>query len=169
MKTIIIIFSLLVITANNCTGGGLTWKYVKYDIKRKYPHVQQMTVSKLAATNLTTYLLIDVRTAKEYKVSHLKNAVNIESTKEILKLIKNKKKEKIILYCSVGYRSSDIANQLLSHGVTNIYNFEGSLFEWINSGHKVYDANGVSLYAHPYNKAWGLLLESKYHPQKSGH
>ena len=169
MKTIITIFSLLIIVANNCIGDGLTWKYVKYDVKRKYPNVQQITVSELVSTNLAEYLLIDVRAAKEYNISHLKNAVNVESTKEILKLIKSQKKDKTILYCSVGYRSSDIANQLLSYGATNIYNLEGSLFEWINSGHKVYNANGVSSYAHPYNKAWGLLLESKYHPQKSGH
>lgn len=158
-----LITALFILTAINCAGDKLTWKYVKYDIKRKYPNVQQMTVADLAATNLTDYLLIDVRKKEEYKVSYLKNAINIESAKEILTLTKQNQNKKIILYCSVGYRSSDIANQLLSLGVTNIYNLEGSIFEWVNSGHKVYNAKGITKYVHPYNKAWGILLNSKHH------
>ncbi len=160
---ILILFLFLFILATTSFGGGLTWKFVKYDIKRKYSTVPQMTVQELASTNTTDFLIIDVRKKKEYEISHLKNAVNIETAKEILALANKIKKKERILYCSVGYRSSDIANQLLAHNVTNIYNLEGSIFEWVNSGRTVYNKNGITNKVHPYNKAWGILLKAKYH------
>lgn len=153
---------LLILSASNSLAGELTWKLVKYNIKHKFPDVSQITVAELASTNRTEYLLIDVRAKDEYKVSHMKDAINLENVNQIAERIKNTKKVKIILYCSVGYRSADIANQLLAKGITNVYNLEGSIFEWVNSGHEIYDGNGKTSKVHPYNKSWGRLLNKKY-------
>ncbi len=59
-------------------------------------------------------ILIDVRTAKEYKEGHLKNAINIpyaEIKDKIREYVKDKD-EKIILYCRSGRRSG-IAKKIL--------------------------------------------------------
>lgn len=152
---------MLLMVAANCVGGELTWKLLKADIRHRLPDVLQMTVAELAATNMQEYVLVDVRKDAEYKVSHLKDAVNLTDVDKIIELIKDKNK-KVVVYCSVGYRSAYVAKDLMSRGVTNVYNLEGSIFEWVNLGHTVYDNKGVTVYVHPYNRVWGKLLNKKY-------
>ena len=38
----------------------------------------------------------------------------------------------IVVYCSVGYRSEKIAEELDKLGFTNVSNLYGGIFEWIN-------------------------------------
>lgn len=69
-------------------------------------------------------ILIDVRTEKEFKQGHLKNAINIPHT-EIKEKIKNHakdKEEKIILYCRSGRRSGIAKKILEGMGYKNVIN-----------------------------------------------
>ncbi|MBK7701286.1 MAG: rhodanese-like domain-containing protein [Saprospiraceae bacterium] len=50
--------------------------------------------------------------------------------------------KKIIVYCSVGYRSEKIATQLRKKGYKQVWNLYGSLFEWVNAGYDVSDKTG---------------------------
>lgn len=74
-----------------------------------------------------TSKIIDVRTEKEYKEGHLKNAINIPHTEireKINEYVKDKE-EKIILYCRSGRRSG-IAKKILEEmGYKNIINAGG--------------------------------------------
>ena len=77
-------------------------------------------------------ILLDAREKKEFEISHLKNACFVGYTtfnlKEIFKKIPNKK-SKIVVYCSLGIRSEDIAEKLKVAGYTNVLNLFGGLFE----------------------------------------
>ena len=65
----------------------------------------------------------------------------------------------ILLYCSVGYRSSRLADQLRRRGYSQAANLEGSLFAWANEGRPLVNAQGkAALRVHPYNETWGKLL-----------
>jgi len=76
--------------------------------------------------------LIDVRTPKEYKEGHLKNAVNInfyDNTflEEMSKLDKSKE---LYIYCRSGNRSGKAAKKLGEMGFTKVYDLEGGIILW---------------------------------------
>ena len=77
--------------------------------------------------------------------------------------------KKIVCYCSVGYRSSTLAQQLgeellkpkhqAIRSILELYNLEGSIFKWANEGKDLVDSNGEkTVVVHPYNFVWGKLL-----------
>ncbi len=49
---------------------------------------------------------------------------------------------KVVVYCSVGYRSEKIAEKLKAAGYKNVFNLYGGIFEWENQNLPVYDSNG---------------------------
>ncbi len=111
-------------------------------------------------------LLLDARESEEFAVSHLRDAQLTPSAREALALLADTPKNQLIVaYCSVGYRSAALAQELAARGFTNVYNLEGSLFEWANRGLPVYrDGRSVEK-VHPYNWWWGRLLDEKLHSQ----
>lgn len=70
----------------------------------------------------------------------------------------------IVVYCSVGYRSSRLARQLRTRGVKNVFNLEGSLFKWANEGRPVYRGSERVQEVHPFDEDWGELLDESLHP-----
>jgi rhodanese-related sulfurtransferase len=105
-------------------------------------------------------LFIDARERSEYYVSHIKNALfvgyenfNYDSLASV------KKDQKIIVYCSVGYRSEKVSEKLMAAGFTNVSNLVGGIFEWVNEGHAVVNTNGdTTQNVHAYSKTWGVWL-----------
>ena len=73
----------------------------------------------------------------------------------------------VVCYCSVGYRSSLVAQRLYRHYKEQektcppLHNLEGGLFQWANEGRPLAISNTV----HPYSSAWGKLLDSKLRAQ----
>ncbi|MFN0201376.1 MAG: rhodanese-like domain-containing protein [Bacteroidia bacterium] len=106
-------------------------------------------------------VLLDAREWKEYQVSHLKGARWIGYDNFKISAIKDiPKNTHIIVYCSVGYRSERIGEQLKAAGYTQVQNLYGGIFEWINAGLEVIDAAGKKTNkVHGYNKLWGKWVE----------
>ena len=69
-------------------------------------------------------IIIDVRTAKEYRAGHLENAVNIPHTEIAAKIADHakNKEDKIILYCRSGRRSGIAKKILVDIGYTCVVN-----------------------------------------------
>lgn len=120
--------------------------------------VPEVTVPQVKAMH--DLLLLDAREWSEYQVSHLKNAKFVGFDHfEIDKLKSLNKSQKIVVYCSVGYRSEKIADKLKQAGYTNVSNLYGGIFEWVNQGNPVVDEKGiVTDHVHAYNKTWGVWL-----------
>ena len=71
-------------------------------------------------------VFLDTRAKKEFKVSHIKGAQWVGFLSFHKRKVKDiPKDKKIILYCSVGYRSEKIAEKLVNEGFTNVYNLYG--------------------------------------------
>ncbi len=106
-------------------------------------------------------VLFDAREKEEYEVSHIAGAKYLGYKKfDPTTLANVDKDQKIVLYCSVGYRSEKIGERLLALGYTNVYNLYGSIFEWINQGNPVVDEQGkVIQKVHTYNKKWSQWVE----------
>lgn len=105
--------------------------------------------------------IFDTRKKEEYDISHIDGAQYLGYRDfDITRLKDIPKDSKIILYCSIGYRSEKIGEKLLKQGYTKVYNLYGSLFEWINQGYALVDKNGqTTKKIHTYNKNWSKWVE----------
>ena len=149
---------------------GVSWESVDEKIEREFPAVQAVSTQAL----LTRYelseralpVIIDVREGDEFRVSHLNDAINLESADAISELIAQRglsKSTEIIVYCSVGYRSASIAANLQARGFTKVLNLEHSLFEWANKGYPMTGASGSTDKVHPFSRAWSVLVDDSLH------
>ncbi len=148
-----------------------TWDSLVVSIRKKFPDARQLSTQALAdwlaATNKPAPLLADARAAAEFAVSHLKDARNLDSVDKV-KSSARTPAQPIVVYCSVGYRSSALAEKLQKAGFTNVWNLEGSLFAWVNEGRPVW-RGGTNLQparVHPYSAKWGQLLDARFHPAR---
>ena len=105
-------------------------------------------------------IIFDVREKQEYEVSHIQNAIHVGYNDfnliKTLKLIP--KNSMVIVYCSVGYRSGKITNQLRENYI-NAYNLEGGIFKWSNSKLNLFDSNNnITKKIHGYSKDWSKWI-----------
>ncbi len=105
-------------------------------------------------------VLLDTRTKEEFDISHIQGAqfVNYDSysSQDFKRIPKN---SKVIVYCSVGYRSERVGEKLLALGYKSVYNIYGGIFEWKNEGYKVVNKfNQPTDSVHTYNKSWSKWL-----------
>ncbi len=126
--------------------------------------VPYISVEELRMLQMEEYiLLLDAREKGEYDVSHLKNAefvgFNTFSPKEISEKIADKSRL-IVVYCSLGIRSEQVAEKLKNEGFTNVENLYGGIFEWKNKGYPVFDSLNIETQkVHAFSKPWGKWLE----------
>jgi rhodanese-related sulfurtransferase len=160
MKMLTIHFLSLLLIA--CQLAEPTWIDTKAQIRKKFPDVQQLSIREFQKKYSTAAFVVDVREPEEYEVSHLRYSVNLTDAGSIVKNFRKSGKHVLVLYCSVGYRSSKIAQQVQSSVSKPVYNLEGSLFEWANSGLPVYRGQKFVTGVHPYNSYWAKLLDKKY-------
>jgi rhodanese-related sulfurtransferase len=152
------------------TKDAVTWDAVFVWIQRDWPEVPQMSTRELAeriaTNNGARPLLIDVRTHQEYEISHLPGAVWAETPKQIASALREASDgQPVVLYCSVGVRSSKVAATLVRSGRTNVYNLQGSIFQWANEGRTLVANDRAVRVVHPYNERWGVLLNPQLHPR----
>jgi len=145
--------------------GRLSRSGVFKEISQRWHDVPQITTKELArqlahSDDQGPPVLIDVRESAEYKVSHLPGALNGGSPAEVLALVRDLPSNRpVVLYCSVGMRSSQAAAALMDSGHTHTFNLEGSIFKWANEGHPLVSNGQPTLAVHPYNEEWAVLLE----------
>ena len=108
-------------------------------------------------------ILLDSREPIEFKTSHLKNAICVGYDSFNLNVIKPKlpnKDSKIVVYCSLGIRSEDIAEKLKKAGYTNVYNLYGGIFEWKNNDLEVINSQEKATDSiHTFSKEWSRWLK----------
>ena len=121
--------------------------------------VPLISVDSLQA-NFNDFTILDAREKEEFNVSHLTNAIfvgydNFNTSKTTQQLLKEKP---IVIYCSIGYRSEKIAEQLQKKGY-KVYNLYGGIFQWTNEGYKVVTLeNKPTKQVHGYDKNWSKWL-----------
>jgi rhodanese-related sulfurtransferase len=148
---------------------SIAFNLLKKFIRLKFPSVQRMTTAEFAQalenTTQSQPLILDSRSEAEYAVSHLAEAKRIDSTADlaIAPALKNVSKDTaIVVYCSVGYRSAKVAQNLVKLGFQDVSNLEGGLFQWANEGRLLVHAEQPTPRVHPYSAAWGMLLNKQH-------
>lgn len=101
------------------------------------------------------FIFIDTREKEEFETSHIANAVWLGHDHPEWQNIKHiSKNQKIVVYCSIGYRSEKMGEKLKKMGYVNVYNMYGSIFEWANRDYPVFSKGKKTNYIHTYNKNW---------------
>jgi rhodanese-related sulfurtransferase len=142
----------------------MAWIWVKRWVRRSFPEVPTIGTEALAdwlspTARGQSLVLVDVRKAEEFAVSHLPQACHA-TTVEAVKQLGLGADQPVVLYCSIGYRSARLVAKLRQAGFTQVYNLEGSIFQWANEGRPLVNDAGAVSSVHPYNPTWGLLLNS---------
>ena len=146
---------------------SLIFSIIKRLTSRIFPTVEWITPEDLAQwlndPMKPQPILLDARSEAEYALSHLKEAKRIAPDYPNKAAVAGVSKDTpIVVYCSVGYRSAGVASRLEQAGFSRVYNLEGSIFQWVNSGRPVFKNGHPTLLVHPYDSIWGKLLKSRY-------
>ena len=136
------------------------------EIERRFPSVSHISIVEVAPLlmsnqNLEQVLLLDSRTQDEYAVSHIPGALLYRDSTELREKIQRTSESRlpVIIYCSVGYRSSELAEQLAADGLDSVYSLRGGIFEWANRGLPLDSTHAERVReVHPFNSTWGRYL-----------
>ena len=109
----------------------------------------------------TTAIFLDAREWVEYDVSRLPGAIWVGyedfDPERVAALDKS---AKVVVYCSIGYRSEKIAERLDSAGFTDVSNLYGGIFEWKNQDRVVVTSNDQETEeVHGYSRIWAIWLK----------
>lgn len=119
-------------------------------------------VSVKKAAQMEDAVFVDSREKREFEVSHIEDAVWVGYEQvDLAPLEKVDRTKPLVVYCSVGYRSEQIALKAKQMGFEKVFNLYGGIFEWKNQGNKVVDQKGEETEAvHAYNRVWGVWLSN---------
>ncbi|MEM8894401.1 MAG: rhodanese-like domain-containing protein [Bacteroidota bacterium] len=123
------------------------------------PTIKVDSAVKVAEGN--TALFLDTRSSREYEVSHIQGAQFVDyDAFDMSQLVDLPRDTAIVVYCSVGYRSERIGEQLLEAGFTNVSNLYGGIFSWKNQHQTVVNINDHPTDSvHAYDRLWGIWLD----------
>ena len=133
LKRIVNIFLILIVGIP--VMGQTEIKNKSYANRLKFllsHNVEEISVKDAVAIS-DKVVFLDSREKSEYNISHIKDAQWVGYDDFDIKRLKTISKDsKIIIYCSVGYRSEKVTKKLEKAGFKKVFNMYGGLFEWYN-------------------------------------
>ena len=167
MFRILSVFIALAFTG--CSPDSKRLDTIDADLQSSFPNIGHLSGAELTRWKEANkdVILIDVREEDEYAVSHLDGAMRIDpkaSANDVAAQIGQIAKGKdVIFYCSVGVRSSRLADrakdELQQLGAGDIYNLSGGIFAWHNEQRALKSDAGDTQMVHAYDRTWGKLVE----------
>ncbi len=145
------------VEADYCTNP----KFTKA-IERYISHsVEVISVDELSET-IDNYTLLDAREIEEFQTSRIPGASYFGYDNPDYSILdKIDKEQPIVLYCSIGYRSEKMGEELQKRGFTNVKNLYGSIFEWANKEYPLVDSkNENTTKIHTYNSRWAKWVDN---------
>ena len=124
------------------------------EVQSEYPvaQISPKELSRLAAKDQV--VIVDSRSAREQEVSMIPNAISIDDFKKLERLRQGRQ---VVVYCTIGVRSSEFI-QVLSLLDIEAKNLHGGLLNWIHSGQELVDSQGEKTRnVHVYGRRWKLL------------
>ncbi|MFQ3247154.1 MAG: rhodanese-related sulfurtransferase [Arenicella sp.] len=140
---------------------------IQNDIENDYQSVSHISASEFSKLDVNKVVVFDVREPEEFAVSHIAGAIQVmpnidpsEFFQDYGDLLEGKQ---VVFYCSVGRRSSELANRLgdapSEYGAVSSKNLIGGVFSWVNQSRLLRNSSQATTnLVHPYNKYWGRLV-----------
>ena len=149
--------------------GGNPLRPVEFLVAAQYrliAHAEPVELATRLAEVGREVVLFDVRAADEFAVSRIPEAIHLDPSidgrefhRRYGERIRNRD---VIVYCSVGLRSSRVAERLKSAlsvaGPRSVANLRGGIFRWSNEGRPLVGPDGATRLVHPLNAFWSLFL-----------
>lgn len=165
MKTAICIFAVSFLSVSQALSFSLfdsgpeTFEEMATKMASKFsaPIISMQDLKKIQ--NEKNVIVLDAREIEEFNVSHIKNSLMVGYDDFDLSSVEKVvgRDQRVVVYCSVGYRSGDIAERLRKAGY-DAYNLYGGLFGWVNSNEIIYNKYQETKNIHGFNKKWGKWL-----------
>jgi rhodanese-related sulfurtransferase len=160
-------------------GGQMSLIELERKVAQDYrgvAHVlpEQLEAQMQAPANL---LLLDARAADEIAVSRLPGAIAVDPDMSAADFAQRfgavAKDRDIIIYCSVGVRSSKLATRvreaMMAKGARRVANLQGGIFAMHNTGRGLVDRLGHTDLVHPYSWWWSGYIDfdnlARYEPR----
>ena len=131
------------------------------------PSVPEITADALmaemldAGTGNKPYVLVDVRTADERAVSSIPGSVSSADYESNFDA--KYRDERVVAYCTIGYRSGKYVEKLIEEKGVDAYNLRGSVLAWTHAGGELVDGGGSgggsgapTTRVHTFGKKWAL-------------
>ncbi len=148
----------------------LPWYERKFERQFPVTRIDSASLAALLESGPGGLLLLDTRSVREYRMSRIGGAQQVdwqineeEFNRRYSAIVRGRY---VVLYCSVGYRSSAMLQRLgaciQSAGALRAANRNGGIFGWYNRGLPVVDsAGGATDNIHPFDKKWGQMVKQR--------
>ena len=175
MKKPLLIGGAVALLAMVGIGGAVFWQTsdlerIQAGIEASHEGVEHIAADDFAKLSPSDVILFDVRENEEFEVSHLAGAIQVSpdiGAAEFEERFGQQLKGKTaIFYCSVGVRSSilaervaDLVEQWTGDAPMNLI---GGAFQWSNDGRAmVTPKGGETREIHPFDAYWGRLIQDR--------
>jgi rhodanese-related sulfurtransferase len=154
MKTNIFLSLLFALAFGGAINAQNTQKFEDM-LRQLYKNTVSLSYAK-DLQGLKNVIFLDAREEEEYNISHIPNAVWIGYKNPNWFFIDLLSRDAyIVVYCSVGYRSERIGEDMLKRGFKNVSNLYGGLFDWFNQGFPTVNQYKIPTNRiHTYDKKW---------------
>jgi len=121
------------------------------------PEFSNQSLQALSREEKRDYVLVDVRTPEERNVSIIAGAIDHEYFERNMASYQNKK---IIVYCTIGYRSGFYAAELRQKGL-DAYNLSEGILGWTHVDGLLINPQGQATgEVHVYSRPWDLAVKN---------
>ena len=115
-----------------CFLGGCKDIYMKHEditVKKAFSLINDNSGNN-------NFVILDVRTPREFASGHIENAININFNSPAFRdsLASLEKDTMYLVYCRSGIRSAKAINVMKELNFTKTYNIVGGIVEWIHKG-----------------------------------
>lgn len=138
-------------------------------IVKDHRTVRHIGAKSAAELDTQDTLFFDVRERKEFDVSHIVNSEQVDpelsASDFMAQFDQDWSGKTLVFYCSVGRRSSILAEkvqaELKAAGAKEVYNLKEGIFAWHNAELPLENAAGSTDLVHPFNAFWGRMINRK--------
>ena len=125
MRKLLFVILILLIVA-------VVFSFFKKKILFTAHDLQPKQALELILNNQTNsnFVIIDVRTEKEFNSGYINGAINIDWESNKNDLLSINKNDELLLYCQSGRRSKLAQTFLIENGFKSVSNINGGLIKW---------------------------------------
>lgn len=117
------------------------------------PDISSQALLNLSDDQRGSYIVVDARSPVEREVSMIEGSIDQAQFESNIDVYQNKK---IIVYCTIGYRSGFYAKELRQRGL-DAYNLREGILGWTQAGGQLVNTEGQETpKVHVYSRPWDL-------------
>ena len=156
-------------------AGGDPLAAVEKTVSARFS-VDEVSATDLAAAlssaDSSSYVLFDVREPAEFDSSHVRGArrlaPDMKGAAFEAEFGDSLEGKRLVFYCSVGYRSSILAERMQARatasGALSVANLRGGIFRWYNDGRVVFNGKDTTDAIHNYDRVWSVFVNQRPGP-----